>query len=519
MMQTSRQRRIHASRRTLNVEALEERTLLTGPSGVVVATQMPNNGVLSLLGDAGNNSVLIGPVAGNPNQIRLQGQPFTSINGVSFTDFTLPSVTSIQANLQGGNNNLSIQGFSIPGNLTINNGNAANNVAVSNFSSNTIQIGSANSSSSTVNLSGVRTGLASVTTGGSQDSINLSGVTIGTANINSGTNNDQVAITGGTVGNLTVNSGAPGQAGNSSVNVSGNQIAQANINVSGVTQDNGAANVTISNNTFTSNLNLNVGQSGVSSSYQVNLSNLTFNNNAPSVQNNTSLSINVGNATAPSDTIPASSVSVSGISGVNNATLNTGANLENVSLDGITARSLNINVGDNTNNFTLSNVGVAGPVNTALGNGANNVTLNNIATSVSPIDLALGRPADLNVSFGDNTGTVTATNLNVGRNLNVTAGNGDAMFLLGNNLVGQNLNLLTGTGNTTILLDSVHVLNELFAQTGGGSTSVGARNVTAAFGFIDGGAGSAANNVFWNQGGNQGFAVLNFDNFLVGPVS
>src|SRR5207248_5982501 len=99
MMQKVRNRGNRPMQRAvLNVESLEERTLLTGPSGVVTAMLNAKNGQLMLQGDAGNNStkILASPLGGG--LIRVSGVAFTSINGVTFTDFTLSSITSIMVN-------------------------------------------------------------------------------------------------------------------------------------------------------------------------------------------------------------------------------------------------------------------------------------------------------------------------------------------------------------------------------------------------------------------------------------
>src|SRR5205823_2662539 len=165
-----------------------------------------------------------------------------------------------------------------------------------------------NSSGTNVSLNGVHNGLTSINTGNGPSSVNLSGVSIGTANINTGSGNSQVAVSGPAVGNLSINAGATGQTGNASISVTNTQIGHATINVSGAAQNGGVQSVNISGNTFTSNpanaannfgalggaiplgglpvsspaaLTVNVGQNGVPSSYNVNISNNAFNTGAP----------------------------------------------------------------------------------------------------------------------------------------------------------------------------------------------------------------------------------------------
>src|SRR5262249_11955133 len=119
MMQKNRKGRIAPVRPILNVEALEERALLTGHSGVVTAMLDVKTGILMLQGDNGNNqfSIAPSPVAG---KIRVAGKGLTAISGTSFVDFTLSSITDIQINLLNGQENVMIMGFTIPGTLTIN---------------------------------------------------------------------------------------------------------------------------------------------------------------------------------------------------------------------------------------------------------------------------------------------------------------------------------------------------------------------------------------------------------------
>src|SRR5262249_12435871 len=159
---------------------------------------------------------------------------------------------------------------------------------------------------------------------------------------------------------------------------------------------------------------------------------------------------------------------MSGLSALNDASLTAGHNFDAILLNALTARSLNVSVGASVNNFSLSNTTVAGTLTAALGDNANNVTLNNILTSVTPIDLALGRMADLNLALGNNTGTATLNALNVGRNLNIMAGNGNnSMFMINNSAVGQDMNFTLGGGNNFILMDTLKVLDMLFIQAGG----------------------------------------------------
>ncbi len=116
MLRPSRKSRISPLRRTLTVEALEDRTLLNG----VVRVLLNPNGLLQITGDAGNNAFTIapGPESGT---IRVSGNPgtFTSVNGRSFADFALVEVSDIVIDLQTGRDNVRVTNFNITGDLTI----------------------------------------------------------------------------------------------------------------------------------------------------------------------------------------------------------------------------------------------------------------------------------------------------------------------------------------------------------------------------------------------------------------
>ena len=76
------QRRIGPVRSTLSVEALEDRTLLTGPNGIVTAMLNAKNGVLMIQGDGGNNSIKILPSPLGGGLLRVAGQPFTALTWI-----------------------------------------------------------------------------------------------------------------------------------------------------------------------------------------------------------------------------------------------------------------------------------------------------------------------------------------------------------------------------------------------------------------------------------------------------
>src|SRR2546421_473401 len=93
-------RRLSRLRRTLRLESLEDRTLL---SGIVSAVEDPLTGLLTITGDNGNNAITISQIS--PGVLRVAGDvhipPFpgrpdvTSVDGVAHHDFVLGSISAI----------------------------------------------------------------------------------------------------------------------------------------------------------------------------------------------------------------------------------------------------------------------------------------------------------------------------------------------------------------------------------------------------------------------------------------
>ncbi len=128
MMRTSRMGHL---RRTLTVEALEDRTVLNG----VVTVNLADSGVLQITGDRADNQFTIAP-APTTGEIRISGNPDTStlINGEAFVDVALDAVTDISMLLLGGQDHVTLADFSIAGSLTVLYDNAADIFALTNFS-------------------------------------------------------------------------------------------------------------------------------------------------------------------------------------------------------------------------------------------------------------------------------------------------------------------------------------------------------------------------------------------------
>jgi hypothetical protein len=565
MLRKSRIGRIAPNPRPLLVEALEERTLLTG---VVLASIDVPTGRLQVVGSASaDNAFTIAPspLAG---MLRVSGDAgtATAINGVGFSDFRLSSITSINMTLGTGTDKVTFQGvFGIPGNVNISYNNPADTFSFTNFTANSINVlfagsaaffppgaggtgtgigtGTGGSTGGTtgggtgtsgthttgsgnntgllfdpVTLTGVRTGSLVIVTGMGSDSVTLSASTSGaTTIITPGAGNDSISISGCTLGNLTATAGD----GNNVISVTGTPMARATI-----TSGRGSNTVTLNNDTFSSNaatpaLSVSVGVGG-QNSHTIALSNLVFSTNAPNVLFNGSMAVSVGDALVPVATttppILASKLTVSHVSGANDVTVTAGQNWNLIDVDNVSARSVNVGttanpLGANTTNLTLNTLTVTGPINVNAGANTQNVQLAGITTFVSAIDLALGRLADVTLNFGNGTGSVMLNSFSVGRNLSIANGNGSTMFMITNGSVGQNLSLTAGNGTSTVVLDTVSVLNQLFVQLGLGFNVFAAHNVQCGFGTVDGGPGGS--NVYFNQGGNFGFVLLDFSGFVM----
>jgi hypothetical protein len=236
------------TRRIPRLEVLEDRTLL---SGNVTATLNVNTGVLSIVGDIGNNNIQLTQI--NPfgvAEIRVAGvlsipaappfaPDFTSVNAVSFTDFTLSSITSMNIDFtQGGNDKVvmgtPVTGFTLPNNITISQNSAANpgtgTYTLNNITANKISIANTGGKN-TVTLNTVQAGSLAVTEGGGADTVTLNGDVVGTATINTGGGGDTVTIVNSPVGGppanrpafgvLTVNTGDAPAGGTNTIAMTG----------------------------------------------------------------------------------------------------------------------------------------------------------------------------------------------------------------------------------------------------------------------------------------------------------
>jgi hypothetical protein len=209
------------------LEALEDRTLL---SGNVLATLNPTTGALTITGDIGNNAIHIwvpnpSPIPGVP-LLRVSGDTilaftlpptppdFTSVNAVSYTDFTLSSVTSISVTMLAGKDSVKIgttpagapAGFDIPNNISITAAGGSDTFNVENVGNTGVgappghllsRVTIINTGgNNTVLVNNVVAGEVDVTTAGGNDAITYQGLDdIGTAKILTGNGNDNIKVT------------------------------------------------------------------------------------------------------------------------------------------------------------------------------------------------------------------------------------------------------------------------------------------------------------------------------------
>jgi hypothetical protein len=185
------------------VELLEDRTLL---SGVVTALQDPATGLLTITGDQGNNHIKISQVS--PGVLRVSGDinippppgrpDVTSVNGVTYHDFVLATVTGIKVIMLDGTDRVTMTGFSIPGNISITAGSGVDTFSLNSVQANAGSISITGSGSDTVTETDVVAGASSITTGDGPATIVQNNVTLGFDFITAGNGNNNVTITNST---------------------------------------------------------------------------------------------------------------------------------------------------------------------------------------------------------------------------------------------------------------------------------------------------------------------------------
>ena len=190
MLQKHRNRRL---KKTLCLESLEDRTLLSGNVNVIF---FPGNSQLIVSSQSGNNALQI-------NQTNNLGVPTLTVTGSSFAtpvapgnvtainsipggsfNFPLSSISQLQVTLGNGTNTLLIgnkTGFSLPGNITITVGTDGNTILLNNISDNagTISVTGLGGSTDNITETNVIAGRSLIATGTGLATITQNNVTLG----------------------------------------------------------------------------------------------------------------------------------------------------------------------------------------------------------------------------------------------------------------------------------------------------------------------------------------------------
>lgn len=391
-VQKNRDRRPLPTRRILSLEALEDRTLL---SGNVLATLNPNSGVLTITGDAGNNSITISQTA--PGVLEVGGvykpgspPDITKVNGRNVVDFNLSAITSLNINMGSGNDTVVMggagtAGFSVPGSISIMDANG-------------------NDSTS---LTGISASSLSITDGSGSDTISTTGVSASTITINAaGPGNDSVTMNNTNAGSVTTKLGT----GADTVNMDNSNGGKGGLKIGTLKIDTSASTVkdSVSITNFASVVS---GKNSVPG-----IGNLTVTSTGSS--NHT---LNVSNASFSSATLTTgsgySNVNVNGTNTLTTMKLTTGGG-GSVSYTNSTASSATVNVGPGggavyvSNNTTTGSAGLT--VN--VGTGGSYVYANNNTTKgAGSMSVSVGAAGN---SATDN---VWANNNNVAGSMTVQA--------------------------------------------------------------------------------------------------
>jgi hypothetical protein len=540
------------TRRIPRLEVLEDRTLL---SGNVTATLNVNTGVLSIVGDIGNNNIQLTQI--NPfgvPEIRVAGvlnipaappftPDFTSVNAVSFTDFTLSSITSINIDFtQGGNDKVTMggatTGFTLPNNITISQNSAANpgtgTYTLTNITANKISIANTGGTNK-VTLTGVQAGALSVTEGGGADTVTLTGDVVGTATINTGGGGDTVTITASPVGGppanrpafgiLTVNTGdAPG--GTNTISMTGSSAGILSFTEGAGKKDNvtlnnslvsvsafiktglttASDNVDVENDTFKGSAGLVISQDATAVAPNGAVHTLTVDDDTFTAGG--ALNITVGDGIQYWDAkgvlIPAneSTVLVSDTTGIGTASITVGKFITFVTVgatpaDSVFANALTLKVGDDP---------LAIVVNTVVTKDEN-ITIGSAADAGAPAfttTLAGTVGNNETVVVGNGFGNFSDST-NVGKAQSITLGNGDGNISITGN-VGTTQTVTVGNGKGTITITG-GTTDEIFSFGGGHGTITLGGNATSLTITLGDGATVVVNTIVTGQetitGGNN----------------
>jgi hypothetical protein len=488
-------RRRSSLRRTLCVEVLEDRTLLTGN---VMAVQ-DATGLLTLTGDTQDNAVVLAQVPGG--LLSVNGQMGTTVNGLPSQNFN--SVSALNIQFFDGNNSVAFDGVStpgIPGPITIVAGTGNNMIALSNATFQRADITVGRETNGAVGRNTVDVSFDLITGSGIAGNVNVSilnqsglggkkiggGGGIGPGSVNTLTMNNLQFIAGGSVNNR-VDDG----------------VVYFDPGLNALTP---ASTVQMANITTTGNISVNLGDHFQNEQ----VTNMNAGILTSSVGNDVDLVVVTGNiskseavtvgnvSTYPIPPLPPPSVFIGGTVGtmgmVNGGlTVNLGSN-NNLSLpagwptevtENITGGPLLIKAG-NGDAVTVDPTFVGGFMDITMGNGGVN--------AFESLTLADCTSTDPNIRFNSNPADTVNINFT---NLKVT--NPNAILYVTD----------TGRGKDVVTLSNVKLTGFLFMiLSNSGRNVVNARNVKVAGGLIFGGYGIG--DQYHDLGGNSGYGVGGF---------
>jgi hypothetical protein len=479
----SHKHRNDRSRRTLLVERLEDRTVL---SGNVVAVQDPFSGLLNITGDGHDNGIAI---TQEPNGMALvAGELGTTINGEATALFS--SLSGISILFLDGNDRVDLLGVNLPGAISITAGLGNNTITLDHslfqqaaitagaeidgaVSNNLVAITNDVVTGNYLNLSLLNeSGLRGVRNGGD------AGTGLGSVNTVTISN---VQFTGAGDLNVTVDDGVAYFDGTNLTPAS--SLAMTSVATSG--------NVNVRLGDHFQTVRLGTGTGSVDAIVANNLT-LSVGNDVDTVLVSATVqhdeSVTVGDSFASMDApLPAPSLLVNGSVGHDlaitvgsNAAVPTGWPMQ---VTEIVQGNATIRVGDGVA-LTVSQSVVGGSLSISMGNGGVNGFESLTLRQVSSMDMA--------IALASNTGDLVAINLT---DVAITDTASVFSFVLTDN---------GGSGGfDSVSMTNVQVTgNLLVALSSSGANGLFAANVTAAFGYVLGVAD------YFDGGGNEGWFLV-----------
>ena len=430
------------SRRMLSMDVLEGRQLLAG--NVTAAISLSTGNLLISLTPTQNQTITISEP--NATTIRVSGNrvssppDVTTVNGVSFVDFTSTSVASISVQGTGGagSQTVNLSTFATrTGAVTLNLGSGVNTVTANGVWSSQLSIATQSTvKANTFTLTNTKTGTTTINAGQGLDKITLQGGSFGTTAITTAGNADYTV----TIGTSTAVSFAQLSfnevKGNNNISVASATVA----NTANITVGSGANTIKFKNSTLGSSI-IKAG-----SAQMIDVSNnkvtkvaglsITANNVAPVVALNATISSNIINLGPLAINLGNDPTGI--------ATLTANSNT--------VKKDFSVTIGDSFNKFTLVS-------NTIMGN--ENISLGHTSSILSKVsDNVTGNQA---ITFTNSNATLEDASA-VGGNQSF---HGDTFDNISLNISGGKI-----TGTQAIYLQDNAIIIDKASPIGGGITVV-----------------------------------------------